>query len=328
MTSAKAKDLIERMLSGDRKALARCITKIESNDPDKNEILEEIYPRTGSAYIIGFTGPPGAGKSTIVDRIAQEARASNRTIGIIAIDPSSPFSGGALLGDRIRMNRHAMDKGVFIRSLGSRGHQGGLSRSTREVVHIMDAFGFELVIIETVGVGQTELDIMEVAHTTVVVFTPESGDTIQTMKAGLTEIADIFIVNKCDREGADKMARELESMLSLRDPADWSIPVLMTNALDGNGIDRLFNMIFSHFEYLERSGRMVASRSKRLAEEFTQVLVSRVADSIKQGILTHDALFKLAAQVSKGRLNPYAAARLALCDPGIISLILNEGGCS
>ncbi|MCZ7585770.1 MAG: methylmalonyl Co-A mutase-associated GTPase MeaB [Deltaproteobacteria bacterium] len=196
-------DLVKRLLAGERRALARMISLVEARAVDVATVMSEIYPATGRAAILGFTGPPGAGKSTLVDKVTILLREREMTVGVLAIDPSSPFSGGALLGDRIRMHRHFGDDGVFIRSLGTRGSHGGLSRATRDAARLMDAAGFDVVIVETVGVGQTELDIMELARTTTVVLVPESGDVVQTMKAGLTEIADIFVVNKSDRQGSD-----------------------------------------------------------------------------------------------------------------------------
>lgn len=236
--------LVDKMLRGDRVALARLITTIESRHSSVPEILKRINSKTGRAYIIGVTGPPGAGKSTLVNEVIQSLRKRGKKVGVIAIDPSSPFTGGAVLGDRIRMQNHTLDEGVFIRSLGSRGSHGGLSRATREIMKLYDAFGMDYIIIETVGVGQTELDIVELADTVIVVFVPEAGDSIQTMKAGLMEIGDIFIVNKADREGADKLSREIEYMVSLKPRGDeWKIPVALTSAHEGRGIEDVVKAI-------------------------------------------------------------------------------------
>src|SRR5215471_11213139 len=224
-----------RMLSGDRIALAKLITLVENRAPEAPELLSALHENSSHAAVVGVTGPPGAGKSTLADRLIAALRAAGQRVGVVAVDPSSPFSGGAVLGDRIRMQAHFLDPGVFIRSLSTRGSHGGIPRATRDVVRLLDAFGMDVVLVETVGVGQTELDIMRLAHTVVVVLVPEAGDTVQVMKAGLLEIADIFVVNKADREGADRLEQELLQMLALRQPGGWQIPVLRTQARDGTG---------------------------------------------------------------------------------------------
>jgi LAO/AO transport system kinase len=211
------KELMSRFWAGEHRALARVISTVENELPEKDEILKEIYTKTGGAYILGVTGSPGAGKSSLVDSLVKEIRKSKELVGIVAVDPTSPFTGGAILGDRIRMNTHALDEGVFIRSMGTRGSLGGLAKTTKEVVKVMDAFGMAWVIIETVGVGQAELDIMYIADSTVVVLTPGAGDSIQTMKAGIMEIADVFAINKCDLPGADSVEMEVQLMLNFRD---------------------------------------------------------------------------------------------------------------
>ncbi|MBM3148707.1 MAG: methylmalonyl Co-A mutase-associated GTPase MeaB, partial [Chloroflexi bacterium] len=233
--------LVKNMLAGDVLSLARLITKVERDGAEVPEIMRGVYQRLGKSYCVGITGPPGAGKSTIVDRLTAVIRQQGLTVGIIAADPTSPFTGGAVLGDRIRMQQHYLDEGVFIRSMATRGSHGGLPRSTGGVIKLLDAFGKDFILVETVGVGQTELDIMENADTVVVILVPEAGDTIQTMKAGLFEVADIFVVNKADRPGADNLLAELNMMVQ-HYPKEkwWQVPVLATQAVNDVGIEELF----------------------------------------------------------------------------------------
>ncbi|RME75268.1 MAG: methylmalonyl Co-A mutase-associated GTPase MeaB [Planctomycetota bacterium] len=298
--------LLERLLAGDRLALARAITIVESGGPAAEALLDAIYPRTGRAHRIGITGPPGAGKSTLTAALARAYREAGKTVGIVAVDPSSPFSGGAVLGDRIRMGRLSTDPGVFIRSMASRGALGGLARTTREVCDVLDAAGRDVIIVETVGVGQAEVDIAQAADVTVVVLSPEGGDAIQTMKAGLMEIADVFCVNKSDRDGAEHMVRAIRSMLTLdeatgarrarghhgvapgrpepgakapverTDAAEqrWRVPVLRTVATTGEGVERLRETLEKHRRWVEAHGvraeaarRRATERIRRLVEE-------------------------------------------------------------
>ncbi|MGH7264131.1 MAG: methylmalonyl Co-A mutase-associated GTPase MeaB, partial [Candidatus Rokuibacteriota bacterium] len=246
-------ELVDRMLGGDRLALARLITQVESGSALVPEIMRRVHPRTGRAYTVGITGPPGAGKSTLVEALTALIRKTGATVGIVAVDPTSPFTGGAVLGDRIRMQAHTLDPGVFIRSMATRGSLGGLARATADVQKLLDAFGHEWVLVETVGVGQSELDVMELADTTVVTLVPESGDGIQTMKAGLLEVADILIVNKADREGANALVTELRYMVHLHGSGprasvavDWEVPVLTTVGTTGAGVDELLARIGAH----------------------------------------------------------------------------------
>lgn len=303
-------ELVDSLLKGDRRALARLITMVENGDAAAPQILSAIYPKLGLAYVVGITGPPGAGKSTLADKIIDIWRGLKYSVGAVLIDPSSPFTGGAILGDRIRMQRHALDEGVYIRSLGSRGSHGGLSRSTRQVVQLMDAFGMARIIVETVGVGQTELDVMEVADTTVVIMGPESGDTIQTMKAGLMEIADIFVVNKADREGASRMAAEIRAMVELKDHNDeWRPPVLSCEANKGIGIDELNDTISKHRGYLEehdlRESNRRALRRNELMELISRHFRDKMIDSADKGAL--EPYFK---RVENMEISPYEAADL------------------
>lgn len=291
---AKKNPLIQSMLKGDRRALARLMTYVDNHHEDGVAIMREVYKHGGHAYRIGITGPPGSGKSTLVDKIIKQYRQQGKTVGVVAIDPSSPFSGGAVLGDRIRMQDHGGDEGVFIRSLGSRGSHGGLSRATREVVQLLDAFGFDIILIETVGVGQTELDIMSVAHTTVVVLVPESGDTIQTMKAGLMEIADIFVVNKADREGAARIFGELQAMAEMA-TGKAKIPVLKVEAVRNKGVEELVQNIAAH----------AAAQKKQPKNILTNLLKEECLDVVWGEL--HKILEKQFDKLNKIS-NPYEAA--------------------
>ncbi len=299
--------LIEQFSSGSRRALAKIISAVENEAPGAPELLDAIYPRVGRAYRLGITGPPGAGKSSVVDQLAKLLRKNGFTAGIVAVDPTSPFTGGALLGDRVRMNDLATDAGVFIRSMATRGSLGGLSQKAREAGDVLDAFGKDFVIYETVGVGQSELDIVEAADTVVVVLVPESGDAVQAMKAGLMEIADIFVMNKSDREGASRALSELQAILHLRPAAPWPPPVLSTIAVHGQGLEELWEKICSHRAFNEQDGRLSAKRRDRL-EKTVRALVSR---QLKQEFwdeearrLLHDSLMNFNDQ----RLSPHRIA--------------------
>jgi len=303
--------LLRRMLSGDRLALAKLVTLVESDSPDLHEIMEAVYPRGGRCSSLGITGPPGAGKSTLADKLIERSRLRERKVGVIAVDPSSPFSGGAVLGDRIRMQRHATDEGVFIRSFGTRGTHGGLSRATADVLRLFDAFGMDDVVIETVGVGQTELDIMNIADTTLVVLTPESGDTIQTMKAGLMEIADIFVVNKADREGADQMALELKLMVETSGSSGsaWSAPVLLCQANQDKGIDALVEAIAEHGEFRAGSDGQRQRREEAVCRHFLGILSHRFQRAL-EGLAAYDERFQgLLRDIQAEGGNPYRAAK-------------------
>jgi LAO/AO transport system kinase len=322
--------LADAMLSGDdRVALARLITVVENRMADTAAVMSKVYKKTGNAFVLGITGPPGAGKSTITSGLIGYCRARGLTVGVVAIDPSSPFSGGSVLGDRIRMQKHFLDEGVFIRSVSTRGSHGGLTRAGRDIVRLMDAAGKDVVIIETVGVGQTELDIMEVADTVVVVLVPEAGDTVQVMKAGLLEIADIFVVNKADRDGAIRMRTELEMMLSLKSAEDasspgWKTPVLMTKASLGEGLEEVLDASLAHREWRrehpqrERIARRLRAEVMEICEEeVMRRLVAAARGNSIGGILE---------RVSGGNEDPYNAALEILADREELAAILSEKG--
>ena len=285
-------NFLKKLLKGDKRIIAQTISAVENDT--STMILEIIFPYTGKAYHIGITGPPGAGKSTLVNVIAKRLLEKNNKIGIIAVDPTSPFSGGALLGDRIRMTDLALHKNVFIRSMASRGSLGGLASKTKDAALVLDASGMDYVLIETIGVGQVELDIAQVCDTTVVVLVPESGDSIQAMKAGLLEIADITVVNKGDREGCDTLIMELKFAFELREQkAGWHFPILKTIATENKGIEELVSVIVSHREYLHKSGK--------LKDE-------KIRTHLKEKIIKEDELKAMVEKVYKRKLNPYRIA--------------------
>lgn len=299
----------QRLIEGDQRALPRLISLLERGDPEAAAVMKEVDPYTGRAYTIGITGPPGAGKSTIVDRLTELMRRQGLAIGIIAVDPTSPFSGGALLGDRIRMQRHYLDSGVFIRSVATRGQSGGLPRIVKSMVRLLDAAGKDVILVETVGVGQTELGIMGVADTVLVTLMPESGDVIQTLKAGIMEIADIYLVNKADREGANQMSVAITAMLqmAITHPA-WSPPVILTKAHSGEGIEELWSKIQEHREFLTTTSELERRRALRRQREFLETLEEGLIRRLK-GLVENDPnLVAMLEGVARKETEPYSAA--------------------
>ena len=306
--AGKAMELVQDMLAGKEQALARLITLIERSAPEVPLIMSKINANLGNSHIVGITGPPGGGKSSIVDRLTAKMRAEGNTVGIVACDPSSPFSGGAVLGDRIRMQQHYLDSEVFIRSMATRDGRGGLSPTTKEVLKLMDAFGKDFVLVETVGVGQTELDIMDSADTVIVVLVPEAGDAIQAMKAGIMEIADIFVVNKSDREGADAVADDLRQMLRLNPKHEWwEVPVLTAQAVNDVGIDDLFQQVKNHRQALKDAGQLDIRRKAQRRAEFLEVVERTIRERILDLIRKNEQLTESLQKVEQGEIDPYSA---------------------
>jgi LAO/AO transport system kinase len=316
-------ELVDRMLTGDRVALARLMTLVENRAPELPGLMSRLYGRTGRAHVIGLTGPPGAGKSTLTDRITARFRAAGRRVGIVAVDPSSPFSGGAVLGDRIRMQTHFLDPGVFIRSLASRGSHGGVARATRDVIRLLDAYGMDVVLVETVGVGQTELDVMRLADTTIVILVPEAGDAVQVMKAGLLEIADVFVVNKADREGADRMTAELTQMLHLRPPSAWTVPVVQTQASADVGTEALVAVVEQHRGFRASDAERAARERARREGELLDVLDEELHRRLARGLGTAgNGVGPVLDAVRGGTLDPYTAALRILEDVSTLETLI------
>ena len=298
-----------RLLAGEQRALSRLISMLERGDRAAADVMRDIDPHTGRAYILGITGPPGAGKSTIVDQLTRLLRALDQRVGIVAVDPTSPFSGGALLGDRIRMQRHYLDPGVFIRSVATRGQTGGLPRIVKGIARALDAAGSDVVIVETVGVGQTELGIMGVADTVTVALIPEAGDSIQALKAGVMEIADLYVVNKADRDGADRMAASVTAMLqmSLTTP-EWIPPVTLTAAHTGQGIEELWEKLQQHRAFLQTSGNLAKRRGQHRTQEFLEVVEEELIRRLRRLVQTDPSLLTRLERVASKDAEPYSSA--------------------
>jgi LAO/AO transport system kinase len=305
MTAATS--LAERVVAGDARSIARAISLIEDEAPAGAGLIRDIYSRTGHAYLIGVTGPPGAGKSTLVDRLTTELRRGGHTVGIIAVDPTSPFTGGAILGDRVRMGTHYSDEGVFIRSMATRGQLGGLARATSDAALVLDAAGRDIVIIETVGVGQDEVDIVRTADISIVVLVPGTGDEVQALKAGIMEIADIFVVNKADREGADRLVHSVSAMLALQssEPAAWRAPILKTEATTGTGVPELLQEIG---KFRAHSAAARGSR-QRVRQEFRlRDLLSHRFMQLVEETLSDAELQRIIDGIAARQVDPYSAA--------------------
>ncbi len=304
------KSNVDKILQGNQLAAARLIRLLEDGDPEGIQGLKAIYPYTGNALILGITGPPGAGKSTLLTHVITEFRKRNLRVGVVAVDPSSPISGGALLGDRLRMRQHTEDKGVFIRSMATRGHLGGLSKTTNETVLVLDAMGSDVIVIETVGVGQDEVDVAEAVHTTAVVSLPGMGDEIQAMKAGLLEIADIFVVNKADKPGVDDVVDQLRLMLDMRNEPDnqWKPPILKTIAVNGEGVTELVDAFMAHRSYLVESGNFDKCNVEREFQFFRNLVMEMAAGKIFDAMADLPAYNDLLANLKARKVDPYTAA--------------------
>jgi GTPase len=296
---------IERLRAGDPRALSRAISTVENRAPEWPELLKALFPHTGRARIVGLTGAPGSGKSTLVDQLARHYRKDNRTIGIIAVDPTSPYTGGAILGDRIRMQDHFSDPGIYIRSMATRGSLGGLARTTADVATVLDASGRELILIETVGVGQDEIDIVRLADITIVILVPGMGDDVQTIKAGIMEIADIFVINKSDREGAERVEREIRALQSLATRSDnWTPPIVKSVATDGTGVKELAAAIAQYEGYLQKENlvlkRTIQNWQERIIEMLREALLDKAREQLGDGQVT-----RYAAEVAQHKRDPY-----------------------
>src|SRR5213080_270330 len=297
MPQRTAADLEEPLLAGDKRALARAISLVEDDNPEGWKLVRQVYPKTGKAAVIGFTGPPGVGKSTLIGRLVANARKQERDVAVLSIDPSSPFTQGALLGDRIRLTEHFLDPGVFIRSMASRGSLGGLSEATLQAALLMDASGKDDVLLETVGVGQAEVDIIDHADTVVLVLMPGSGDSIQALKAGVMEIPDVIVVNKADHPLTDTMVREIRGVLSLGPKTSWRVPIVRTEAARGEGVDELVEKLREHHEHIEAEGTLEERRRRNLMNEVMELATVRLRRKLEESVREDESLQKLLDEV-------------------------------
>jgi LAO/AO transport system kinase len=312
MRPASDQTLAQRLLDGDKRALARAITLVENDDPDGWELVSEVYPHTGKASIIGFTGPPGVGKSTLLSALTKLERERERTVAVLSVDPSSPFTKGALLGDRIRLTDHFLDPGVFIRSMASRGALGGLSEAALQAALLMDASGRDLVFVETVGVGQAEVDIIDHADTVVLVLMPGSGDSIQALKAGVMEIPDVIVVNKADHPLADTMVREIKGVLALGPHPDWRVPIVRTEAARGEGVAELAEKLAEHRAFIEEQGTLSERRRRNLMNEVLAIATFRLRRELEESLREDDDIRALLDRVVSRELDPASAATTIL----------------
>jgi len=301
--------LVEGVRGGDRRALARAITLVESSDPLAYELIRELYPETGRAYVVGVTGPPGVGKSTLIAALVRHVREQEKTVGVISVDPSSPFTKGALLGDRIRLADHFLDPGVFIRSMGTRGHLGGLAEATLQAALVLDAAGKDLLFLETVGAGQSEVEVIGIADTVLLVLMPGSGDSIQALKAGIMEIPDVIAVNKRDHPAAKTMVSEVRSILALDAEPEWRPPIVLTEAVRGEGVDELWGEIDAHRAHLEETGTLAERRARNLAGEVFAVASARAKTRLEEAVAGDDELRRLLGEVQRRELDPLTAVR-------------------
>jgi GTPase len=304
---------LERLLNGvragDRRALARAITLVESSDPLAYQLIRELYPETGRAYVVGVTGPPGVGKSSLLSALIRHVRGGETSVGVISVDPSSPFTKGALLGDRIRLADHFLDPDVFIRSMGTRGHLGGLAEATLQAALLLDAAGKDLVFLETVGAGQGEVEVVMIADTVLLVLMPGSGDSIQALKAGIMEIPDVIAVNKRDHPAAKTMVSEVRSILDLDLDRDWEPPIVLTEAVQGEGVDELWNCVVEHRRHLEESGTLADRRARNLAGEVFAVASARARTHLQEAVAEDEELRRLLDEVQRRELDPLTAVR-------------------
>ena len=304
-------DIAEKIISGDIRSVARLIRDIDDNVPGSREVLKDLYPSTGKAYVVGITGSPGVGKSTLVDQMVTHLRADGKTVGVLAVDPTSPFSGGAILGDRVRMQRHSMDEGVFIRSMATRGYFGGITQSTRSAIDVLDAMGKDCIIVETVGVGQDEIDIVQSADTTIIVLVPGMGDDVQALKAGILEIGNIFVINKADREGADRTVNDIRLMIEMdekRYKDGWKPPILTAQAVFDKGIIEILDEIDKHRKHLESSAKIQSMRKyEKVRNDLSEMIKDKIIRDVFDEIINSGEFETTLQSIIKGETDPYTA---------------------